>query len=185
MRKETECCWPWCEHPSFFPVERLILDLPWPAGTSLPGQKEVPFPRRYSLQQPLSFRRWGSVVCWSFLAQKTAENHFLSAELALQQFNFSWLWAWPSLGIFIVAGRRIEFKQVRIRFCAFMILMAVVPWRLPVLWLLCVGNSSWSPTRWETGEAEQRWLKINRVYQPETMCQALRKRGKWLSGLAF
>jgi len=64
---------------------------------------------------------------------------------------------------------------VRIRFRAFMIVMAVVPWRLPVLWLLSVSSSSWSPAKQETGEAEQRWLKINRVYQPQTMSRDLRK----------
>lgn len=136
-------------------------------------------------QQLFSAAAFLMQVRLAFLAQKTDENHLPSAELALQQFSFSWLRAWPCLGIFTVRGRRIKFKQVRIRFCAFMILIGVVPWRLLALWLLCLGSSSWSPARQEAGETGQGWLKINRVYEPEITCHALRKGEKWLSGLFF
>lgn len=84
----------------------------------------MPFPSSSSLQQPLSSRS-GSVVCWSLLAWKTAESHFPLAELTLQQFSFRWLWAWPCLGLFPAGEKRIKFKQVRMRFSAFMALVCL------------------------------------------------------------
>lgn len=153
--KETECCRPCCEHLSFIlpsqGLERLILNLPWPAGTSLPVRRRWISQQLFSAAEfVMQQARLGGLLVLSG-QKKPAENHFPTAELALQLFDFRWLWAWPCLGIFIVGGSKIGLKQVRIRWCAFMILMAVVLWRLSVLWWLPVGSSSWSPARQNRG----------------------------------